>query len=494
MRVLVTNSTIAGHRGARSVTRDLLTGLLRAGHRPMLFSLNLGPLADQLRAQSIPVTDDIQSINEPPDIIHGQHFSVTTLAIARFPGAPAIFVCHGFDSWQDAPPRLPQIRRYAAISDGFRDRLTVEGGIDPGIARVVLNAVDLDRFALGPPLPAKPSRALAFAKNTGHLPAVEAACQARGIELEMVGGAVGKVVEPHKVMGDYDVVFGSGLTAIEAMATGRAVIVCDGRGLAGFADTNRYQAWRRENFGLRALRQPNTPEAMAGELDRYDADQAAEVSARVRAEAGIPAWIATWETLYAEAIGDHRARPANADTAARALAGHFQAWSSKPGPGFPWLVERAELIERAEAARLGLSALAPGRATSAADRGMIELHGFAPAEAWGAWSTRARCSVALRVQSVVKRLVLHYRIHFPPGRDRFDFTVMANGLPLEGWTDKAGAESYQRRLDLPEDTVDETGRLWLTFTTTAPRSPAEDGISADLKPLGFGLSSVQAEA
>lgn len=350
LRVLVTNLTIAGHRGARSVTRDLLTGLLRAGHRPMLYTRALGPLADELRRNSIPVTDDIATLGEAPDIIHGQHYSVTTLAIARFPTVPAIFVCHDFLAWHDAPPLLPQVRRWAAISDGFRDRLTVEGGVDPAAARVVLNAVDLDRYQPGPPLPEKPRRALAFAKNLEHLPAVQAACAAAGLELEVVGGAVGKVIKPWDVMGGHDLVFASALTAIEALATGRAVVVCDGRGLAGMVDPERYPQWRRENFGLRLLRQPLTAEAIGAEIARYDAQAAARVSAQVRAECGMPQWIAAWEALYGEAMSDHRAHPLDPDHAARAMAAHLQAWSSEVGPGFPWMVERDRLIGQLEAA------------------------------------------------------------------------------------------------------------------------------------------------
>jgi hypothetical protein len=487
LRVLVTNQTIAGHRGARTVTRDLLNGLLRAGHRPMLYTRALGPLADELRLTSIPVTDDIATLDEAPDIIHGQHWGVTTLAVARFPQAPAIFVCHDFTAWHDAPPLLPQIRRWAAISDGFSERLT-SGGVDPTAVRVVLNAVDLDRYRPGPPLPERPRRALSFAKNLEHLPAVRAACAEAGLELDVVGGAVGKVIDPSRLMADYDLVFASALTAIEAMATGRAVVVCDGRGLAGMVDPERYPVWRRENFGLRILSGPLTAEAVSAELARYDPDAAAAVSAQVRAECGLPQWIAAWEALYAEAMAEHRAKPLTADLAARGMAVHLQAWTSEAGPGFPWMAERTRLIEQARAPAPALPALQPGESVSPGAPACL-LHGFNAPEPWGAWSARAVCSTGLRIAPEVRRLALDYRVNFGSGRDRFEFEVLANGLPLDRWTDEAGKAPFGRTLDIPSDLAAPDGRLWLSFRTSSPRPPAA---SEDPRDLGFGLARIKA--
>src|SRR4029079_17666075 len=87
----------------------------------------------------------------------------------------------------------------------------------------------------GPALPGKPRRALAFAQRTrGHLEAIRIACEARGIALEVFGGGAGRIADkPEDLMPEFDLVFASALTAMEAMACGRAVVVCDGRGLAG---------------------------------------------------------------------------------------------------------------------------------------------------------------------------------------------------------------------------------------------------------------------
>jgi multidrug efflux pump subunit AcrB len=64
-------------------------------------------------------------------------------AVAGFSGIPVKVV-------GGAPVLLGDVAR---ISDGFADRLTIEGGIDPDLVEVVLNGVDTGRFAPGPPLP-----------------------------------------------------------------------------------------------------------------------------------------------------------------------------------------------------------------------------------------------------------------------------------------------------------------------------------------------------
>src|SRR5204862_12908 len=97
-----------------------------------------------------------------PDLIHGQHHLETMTAMLRFPGVPAIYVCHGWAPWQEAPPHSPRILRYLAVDHACRDRLVFEHGISEERVRVLFNFVDLERFGPRAPLPARPARALVF--------------------------------------------------------------------------------------------------------------------------------------------------------------------------------------------------------------------------------------------------------------------------------------------------------------------------------------------
>src|SRR5207253_11139176 len=94
---------------------------------------------------------------------------------------------------------------------------------------------DLARFARRRPLPPRPRRALIFS-NRAHeytfIPAVRSACRRRGLELDVGGAGVGRTVDnPETLLPNYDLVFAKARCALEAMAVGSAVILCDADGL-----------------------------------------------------------------------------------------------------------------------------------------------------------------------------------------------------------------------------------------------------------------------
>jgi hypothetical protein len=348
--ILITNLRLSQRNGTEIVTRDLALGLLRLGHRPVILTQTDGPLATELRAASIPVATDIAQVGGAIDVIHAHHTHMAAIAVARFPHAPCVFVAHDFVAWSDAPPLLPSVRRYVAVDETVADKLVFEHGLSPDRVLVHLNAVDLNRFQPGPELPRKPQRALAFAKNERHLPAIREACAARGIALDVVGQAVGRLIAAPEIwLPRYDLVFASALTALEAMACGRAVIVCDGRGLAGLATAERYAEWRRRNFGLRTLAAPITTQAVLREIDAYDAAGAAEVGRRVRDEAGLGPWLAALLDLYRETMAEHRAAPPSESGTALAMARHLQTWAPRVDARWPWIAERERLIAQRDA-------------------------------------------------------------------------------------------------------------------------------------------------
>ncbi|HEX9942364.1 MAG TPA: glycosyltransferase family 4 protein [Thermoanaerobaculia bacterium] len=146
MRVLLTNRSLVFRAGSELYLSELAGRLLARGHSPIAYSPRLGPVAEALRAATIPVVDRLDAIGEPPDLIHGQHHLETLTALLHFSGVPAVHVCHGWVPWEEVPPRFPRILRYVAVDFTTRERLVSEQGIPPERVEVILNFVDLERF------------------------------------------------------------------------------------------------------------------------------------------------------------------------------------------------------------------------------------------------------------------------------------------------------------------------------------------------------------
>jgi hypothetical protein len=306
VRVLITNNALDWRAGSELYVRDLALGLLRRGHQPVAFSPRLGAVAEELRAATIPVVDDLVRVAVPPDLIHGHHHLETTIAMLHFPGVPVVSFCHGWLPWEECPPVSPRIRRYVAVDEVCQERLVAEHGIAPDRIDTVLNFVDLVRFRPRGPLPPRPGRALVFSNRAGetsHLPVVRAACSELGIALEVAGAASGRVLErPEEVLPGFDLVFAKGRAALEALAVGTAVVVCDAHGLGPMVTTNALGRLRSMNFGVRLLPRRLERSALVEEIGRYDPEDAATVSTRVRDEADLEKALDRIEAIYRRAL------------------------------------------------------------------------------------------------------------------------------------------------------------------------------------------------
>lgn len=308
LRILITNHFLRARTGSELYVCELATSLLRRGHTPIVYSPQLGPTARELRKATVPIVDSLDAIGTPPDLIHGQHHVETMSALLRFPNTPAVFFCHGWLPWEETPPKHPRILRYVAVDDTCLDRLVSESGIPEERVSVILNSVDLEQFQPRAPLPDKPARALVFsngAKESTHLGAVREACQRRGLALDVIGADAGNVsARPQDVLGQYDIVFAKARCALEAMAVGSAVVLCDITGVGPMVNTGELDRLRRLNFGVRALRGRHDAAALEKEIARYDPSDAAEVSQRIRATAGRDAAIDQIVGLYEEVIDE----------------------------------------------------------------------------------------------------------------------------------------------------------------------------------------------
>ncbi len=311
LRILISNHFLRGRTGSELYVCELATNLLRRGHSPIVYSPQLGHTARELRNATVPVVDSLDAVGSPPDLIHGQHHVETMSALLRFPNTPAVFFCHGWLPWEETPPKHPRILRYVAVDDTCFDRLVLESGIAEERVSVILNSVDLEQFLPRAPLPAKPARALVFsnrAKESTHLGAVREACQRTGITLDVIGAEAGNIAaRPQDVLGQYDIVFAKARCALEAIAVGSAVVLCDTNGAGPMVTSSELDRLRRLNFGIRALRERIGADLLEKEIARYDPADAATVSRRIRDTADRGAAIDQILALYEQVVREFAA-------------------------------------------------------------------------------------------------------------------------------------------------------------------------------------------
>lgn len=306
LRVLITNCTLAGRTGTETYVRDLAIGLLRRGHRPIVYTTDRGVMSDEIERAAVPVVDDLAKLSTPPDVVHGHHLIETLTASLQFPETSIVAFCHDWNAWHDAALPSRRIRRWVAVDEACRDRLAEREGVGPERIVVLPNAVDLERFPARGPLPAQPTRAALFvnAEAAGLLmPILGQACSERGIALDRLGGP-NPTSDPGAALAAYDVVFARGRSALEAAAVGAAVVTCGTEGFGTLATSAEWERFRRDNFGRRTLRRPVTLDAVRRELNRYDPADAAEVTRLARSEATLDSLLDQLESLYREVLAE----------------------------------------------------------------------------------------------------------------------------------------------------------------------------------------------
>ncbi|MEP7021789.1 MAG: glycosyltransferase, partial [Pseudonocardiales bacterium] len=195
-RVLLTNCWLRSRAGTEQYVRDLALALDRRGYQPAVFSPLLGEVAEEIRAAGIPVTDDLATLSDEPDVLHCHQQHETIAALSRFPDRPGLFVQHGARAWQDETPVHPRLLRYVAVDRPCLERV-LAAGVPAERTTVIANGIDTGRFLPRDQLPPRPRRALVFsnyARADTYVPAVRQACERMGIEVDVLGAAAGSQV------------------------------------------------------------------------------------------------------------------------------------------------------------------------------------------------------------------------------------------------------------------------------------------------------------
>lgn len=350
MKILITNIRLALRTGTEIVVRDLARRLSERQHEVAIYAPTIGPLAEELKDLRICVVDDLLKLRFTPDIIHGHHAPNTGEAIIAFPNTPAIWICHSASAWFDAPPRFSQILRIFAVDEACKARLVKSDGVSADDIEILHNAVDLRRIRPRPfPLPSKPLRALSLVKHSGPEVIIAEACRRTGVQFEAYGHGVGKPIDNvEQRCAEADIVFTTARTALEAMASGAAVVLMDGRGFGGLVTTHNYDLGRSFNFGVGMLVQQPTLTALTDAVGAYSAEDAESVSRRVRQDADLDRTILQLEDIYASVIQSGTRRVFDPDVFRSEQIQFCRTYVNKLEPMGQWAEERSQYQSRYE--------------------------------------------------------------------------------------------------------------------------------------------------
>jgi thioesterase domain-containing protein len=509
LAILLTNFVLRDRTGTELMVTELALALLARGHRVAIYTRCMGPLAREAMARGVPVTDRIEALGFTPDIIHGHHNIPLAIAMARFPTARAVFVCHDTATEFDAPICDPRIGAYIGIDHACAERLRIEGAPASRV-HVVLIGVDLRRFECRHEWSARPSTALAVTKGRAPwLGAVREACARAGLVLTEVGPAVGKLVDDLPArMAASDIVFAWSRSAAEAAVTGAAVILCDETGFGGLLTTAVAEQYPEGMLGRRVLPEPVSANAVSRSIAAYDPEDARRVAAVVRRLLSIDAMVAAYEGHYEAQLQS----PLPELDAARGLAGFLER--ALPRYDQPAHLEEAGKLLAARLQRLNTwfgeevaadpdasAALEIAFSAGAIGMGLLGF-GWSIPEEWGTWSDGplAIVHVPRSLLSAWRGRIAFTCIHYFAGRDAPEMgrrvEVVAGGEVLARWQflrHEHDAAATPRLVSVPESMASSGHDLiGLGFRMLDPLSPFDAGEGNDTRRRGLGLKTMRA--
>ena len=301
--ILLSIQSLVNRTGGELFVADLAADLHRRDRRVEVYAPRCGPLAAALARRGIAVTNSTDRLTRP-SVIHANSAPDCWDLLRRFPDVPVLYTCHNHFSRNT--PRHPRIVGYSGVSRVCLQRLR-DDGVPDSLIEQESNFCDLDRFVARGPLPLRPSRALVFsnyAKEGGFIASVRDACRRAGISVDVVGSGTKRLVEaPETILAQYDLVFAKARCAIEALAVGCAVIVCDLLGLGPMVTVDRLDELSDMNFGAESQTEAHEPDLVLRQVGRYDPEDAAAVSDLVRKRHAMSNAVDRWESRYARCRG-----------------------------------------------------------------------------------------------------------------------------------------------------------------------------------------------
>lgn len=334
MRILMTQRELSQIAGSEMVTVEAAKTLASRGHEITVYSPKIGDIAKMLLPSGVRVARELRDVPWTPDLVHGQHHLPAMAAIARFPLASAIYYCHGTQPWVEQPPISCRIGRYVMMCEWMVRRAQAEFGLPAERITFVPNFVNTTRFSEVRPPPHQIRTALMFGGPRlpeGELTRLEEACASLHIKLDKIGHAYqNRRSRPEVFLQQYDLVFAIGKCALEAMATGCAVIPVLPGQAGSLITSDSFDDWSFSNFSPRyfmSSSQIGEP-WLRRQIASYSAQDLERITRRVRSERTIDGAVDKLELIYREAI---EAPPVESD-ASHPFASYLESLANEVDP------------------------------------------------------------------------------------------------------------------------------------------------------------------
>lgn len=292
--------------GTVSYVADLALGLKKNGFAVEIFTFKIGSIAFDLQKAGINVVNNLDHLKNIPAIIHSHHNPTTMAVLKKFVNTPVIFFLHDKTSPFDKPFKHKRIIKFIAVDYNCLDRLLNEGKIAPQHTKVIYNWVDTEKFKLRNNFVEKPLKALVFsnyATKQNHYLTIAAACKKAGLQLDAIGEGMGTAVKnPEDFLLQYDLIFAKAKAAIEAVATGAGVIVCDYAGMGEMVSQANITYLRKYNFGRKTLNKKYDAELLETEIKKFSSTQNRLNAVMIREYASFEKTLQEIILLYNEVI------------------------------------------------------------------------------------------------------------------------------------------------------------------------------------------------
>jgi hypothetical protein len=304
LNILITNIQLTVPGGTVVYVQYLAHGLRNRGHSVEIYTLTTGAAGHDLVEKGFNVVTNLSYLKNQPDIIHAHHNPVTMDVLKKFSNTPVIFFLHDSTSPFDHPVKHANIIRHVAVDYNCLGRLLNQ--LEEKQTAVIYNWVNTARFRMRQQFNGKPAKALVFsnyATRSNHYKIIERACSMAGLQLDVIGSGMGKSVKnPETVLPQYDIVFAKAKAAMEALATGAAVIPCDFAGMGEMISQTNMLHYRKYNFGRKILTKPIEAATIIAEIKKYSSSENRLNAMAIASEASFEKILEQLLELYGNSI------------------------------------------------------------------------------------------------------------------------------------------------------------------------------------------------